>query len=96
MPAVGIRELKSKTSEIIERVEKGEAFLVTKRGRGVSVLLPFGEDVEDMILARAPEFVRLWQRGRKEYEQGRTVPWTKLKKELLAEKPERRVARRAR
>ena len=96
MAAVGIRDLKARTSEIIDRVEKGEPFLVTKRGRAVSVLLPFGEEVEDMILARAPEFVRLWQRGRREYEQGRTIPWTKLKRELLTEKPKRRVARRAR
>jgi len=96
MAAVGIRELKARTSEIIDRVSKGEAFLVTRRGRSVSVLLPFGEAVEDMILARAPEFVRLWARGRAEYERGRTVPWRKLKRELVAEKPKRRVARRAR
>ena len=96
MAAVGIRELKARTSEIIERVEKGEAFLVTKRGRGVSVLLPFGEDVEDMILARAPEFVRLWERGRAEYARGQTTPWSKLRKELVAKKPKRRVARRVR
>jgi len=96
MSAVGICELKARTSEIIGRVESGEVLLVTRRGRGVSVLLPFGEDVEDMILARAPEFVRLRQLGRNEYEQGRTIPWTKLKRELVTEKPKRRVARRAR
>jgi hypothetical protein len=62
----------------------------------VSVLLPFGEDVEDMILARAPEFVRLWQLARNEYAQGRTIPWTKLKRELVTEKSQRRVACRAR
>lgn len=96
MSAVGIRELKAKTSEIIERVERGEVFLITRGGRGVSLLLPFGEYVEDMILARAPEFVRLRERGRKEYEQGRTISWTKLKRELHTEKPKRRVARRGR
>ena len=95
MPAVGIRELKAKTSEIIERVEGGEVFLITRRGRGVSVLLPFGEDVEDMILARAPEFVRLRERGRQEYGQGHTISWMKLKRELLTQIRKRRVARRA-
>jgi prevent-host-death family protein len=95
MPAVGIRELKAKTSEIIERVECGEVILITRRGRGVSVLLPFGEDVEDMILAHAPEFVRLRERGRQEYERGRTISWTKLKRELLTQRRKRRVARRA-
>ena len=95
MPAVGIRELKAKTSEIIKRVERGEVVLITRGGRGVSVLLPFGEDVEDMILARAPEFVRLRERGRQEYEQGRTISWTKLKREIVTQRRKRRVARRA-
>ncbi|TMF64382.1 MAG: type II toxin-antitoxin system prevent-host-death family antitoxin [Chloroflexi bacterium] len=53
--AVGVRELKAKASEIIERSSRGERFLVTRRSRPTSVLLPIDEDLEDFILAHAPE-----------------------------------------
>ncbi|MGH8934883.1 MAG: type II toxin-antitoxin system Phd/YefM family antitoxin [Acidimicrobiia bacterium] len=37
---VGIRELKAKLSEYIERVENGEIIVVTRRGRGVAEIVP--------------------------------------------------------
>ena len=33
MPNVGIRQLKSQTSEILRRVQDGEEFIVTRRGK---------------------------------------------------------------
>ena len=47
MAAVGIRDLKTHASEILERAEAGEAFLVTRRGKPVAVVLPFTVDAED-------------------------------------------------
>ena len=96
MAAIGVRELKAKTSEIIRRSEKGEAFLVTRRGRPVSVVLPFDEETEDLILAQAPYFVRLRSRAREQYRKGLTIPWRELRRELLPKPKTRAVARRAR
>jgi len=53
MSTVAIRELKARASEIVRRAEEGEAFLVTKRGRPVAIMLPFDVDAEDLILAEA-------------------------------------------
>lgn len=94
MAAVGVRELKAKASEIVDRVSKGETFLITKRGRPVSVMLPFDEALEDLILAEAPRFVRLREQGRRELAAGRTISLARLKRELSG--TGRAVARRAR
>jgi prevent-host-death family protein len=40
MPSVGIRELRQRASELLRRVEAGETFEVTDRGRPVAVLGP--------------------------------------------------------
>lgn len=97
MATVGIRELKSKTSEIIQRSLKGEIFLVTRRGKPVSVVLPLDADVEDLILSEAPRFIRLRERGREEYRRGKTIPLAAVKEELKqAPRPRSRgLARRA-
>lgn len=94
MAAVGIRELKAKASEIVERASKGETFLITKRGHPVSVMLPFDDALEDLLLAEAPRFVRLREKGRRELAGGRTISLSKLKRELSP--PGRGVARRGR
>jgi prevent-host-death family protein len=79
MASVGIRDLKTHASDIVERAEAGEAFLVTRRGKPVAVLLPFTVDAEDLILAHAPQFIRLREEGRTDLRKGRTVDWKTLK-----------------
>ncbi len=92
MGTIGVRELKTRASEVIERSAKGERFLVTRRGKPVSILLPFNdEDLEDLVLANAPELIRVRERGRREHARGRTTSWDVLKRDLS-----RRDARRAR
>ena len=39
MAAVGIRDLKEHASDIVDRAEAGEAFLVTRRGKPVADLV---------------------------------------------------------
>lgn len=39
---VGIRELKNRTSAVVERVENGETITVTRRGKPVARLVPAG------------------------------------------------------
>ena len=79
MAAVGIRDLKTHASDIVERAEAGEAFLVTRRGKPVAVVLPFTFDAEDLILAHASPFIRLRAEGRADLRKGKTVGWQSLK-----------------
>jgi len=79
MSSVAIRELKARASEIVRRAEQGEAFLVTKRGRPVAIMLPFDVDAEDLILAEAEPFVRLRARARTELRKGQTTNWRALR-----------------
>jgi prevent-host-death family protein len=43
MTRVGIRELRQRASELLRRVENGESFEVTDRGRPVAMLAPLPE-----------------------------------------------------
>jgi prevent-host-death family protein len=52
---VGVRELRRDLSEYLRRVERGETFAVTSRGRAVAVLAPSPElrdPLERLILER--------------------------------------------
>ena len=95
MPSVGVRELKAKASQIIERSARGEPFIVTRRGRAVSVLLPFDVELEDLVLAEAREFVRMRERARRERRAGRTVSLEDFEKKIARPRA-RVVSRRAR
>jgi prevent-host-death family protein len=80
--AVGIRDLKTHASDIVERAEAGEAFLVTRRGKPVAVVLPFTVDAEDLLLAHAPQFIRLREEGRADLRKRKTVAWESLKSKV--------------
>jgi prevent-host-death family protein len=70
---IGVKELKATASAVIERVEAGAAYVVTKRGRPAAVLLPIDE-AEDIVLANADEFVRMRREARSDHAAGRSVP----------------------
>jgi prevent-host-death family protein len=72
MAEIGVKELKATASSVIDRVEGGAAFIITKRGRPAAVLLPI-EDAEDLVLANADEYVRMRREARAAYEAGRTT-----------------------
>ncbi|MEX1295652.1 MAG: type II toxin-antitoxin system Phd/YefM family antitoxin [Candidatus Limnocylindrales bacterium] len=72
MAEIGIKELKATASSVIEQVEGGSAYVVTKRGRPAAVLLPVDE-AEDLVLANADEYVRQRRLARTDYAKGRTV-----------------------
>jgi prevent-host-death family protein len=69
---IGIKELKATASAIIDEVEGGAAYVITKRGRPAAVLLPV-EDAEDLVLANADEYVRMRRDARAAYRAGRTT-----------------------
>ena len=72
MAEIGIKELKAAASRVIDEVEGGAAYIVTKRGKPAAVLLPI-EEAEDIVLANAGELVRMRRQGRAAYRAGRTT-----------------------
>jgi prevent-host-death family protein len=72
MAEIGVKELKATASAVIEEVEAGAAYVVTKRGRPAAVLLPV-EDAEDLVLANADEYIRMRRQARLSYTRGRTT-----------------------
>jgi prevent-host-death family protein len=72
MAEIGVKELKATASAVIDRVEAGAAFVVTRRGRPAAVLMPV-EEAEDLVLASADEYVRMRREARAAYAEGRTV-----------------------
>jgi prevent-host-death family protein len=71
MAEIGLKELKATASAVIEQVEGGAAYVVTKRGRPAAVLLPI-EEAEDLVLANADEYLRMRREARTAYAKGRT------------------------
>jgi prevent-host-death family protein len=72
MAEIGIKELKATASSVIDEVEGGSAYVVTKRGRPAAVLMPVDE-AEDLVLANAGEYVRQRRQARADYAKGRSV-----------------------
>lgn len=81
MPFVGVRELKTKTSEILRtlREEKRE-YIVTYKGKPCGMLIPLSEEeVEDYILAHHPRYVKMRKIAREEIKKGQIVGANELK-----------------
>jgi prevent-host-death family protein len=72
MAEIGVKELNATASAVIEEVEAGAAYVVTKRGKPAAVLLPV-EDAEDLVLANADEYVRMRRQARRSYTKRRTT-----------------------
>lgn len=72
MAEIGVKELKATASSVIEEVEQGAAYVITKRGRPAAVLLPV-EEAEDLVLANADEYLRMRRQARRAYARGRTT-----------------------
>jgi prevent-host-death family protein len=69
---IGVKELKATASAVIDDVESGAAYVVTKRGRPAAVLMPV-EEAEDLVLANAGEYVKMRRAARAAYTKGRTT-----------------------
>jgi prevent-host-death family protein len=63
---IGVKELKERTSEVIERVASGERVAVTRRNELAAVILSIDEALE-FVLAHAADFVRARARTRSEH-----------------------------
>ena len=72
MAEIGVKELKATASAVIDRVEGGAAYVVTRRGRPAAVLLPIDE-AEDIVLSNADAYVRMRREARSDHAAGRTI-----------------------
>ncbi len=72
MAEIGVKELKATASAVIDRVEGGASYVITKRGRAAAVLLPI-EEAEDLVLANVDEYVRMRRESRVAHAQGRSI-----------------------
>jgi prevent-host-death family protein len=69
-----VRELKTKTSEMLRTVEQGNTVLVTTHGRPTAMLVPVTEDdIEDALLAYSPTLRKKIEEGLKDIRTGRTM-----------------------
>jgi prevent-host-death family protein len=74
MKFTNVRELKSKTSEMLRTVERGNTVLVTTHGRPTAMLVPVTEeDIEDALLAYSPRLRKKIEEGLKDVRAGRTM-----------------------
>ncbi len=73
MAEIGLKELKAAASRVVDEVQAGASYVVTKRGRPAAVLMPI-EEAEDLVLANATEYVRMRKQARRDHASGRSVP----------------------
>ena len=87
MPVVGIRQLARNASAIIRDVsETRRPTVVTDRGKPVGVIYPFDEeDLEDYVLANAPEYVARREQADRDIAEGRTFSLEEVLARLEAE-----------
>lgn len=98
MTTVGIRDLARHGSKIVGEVERtGKATVVTRRGRPTVAVVPIDQDeLENLVLATAPEFVEAMREGEKEYREGNTVPLDEASALIEAEEAEDKPTKRDR
>jgi type IV pilus assembly protein PilB len=88
---VNVRELGRNTAAILDEVEESHRpALVVRNGRPVAALVALdADDLEDYILARAPEFVTSMKEADADLEAGETVSAANVLGELLGEPRQR-------
>jgi prevent-host-death family protein len=80
MKFTNVRELKSKTSEMLRTVERGNTVLVTTHGRPTAMLVPVTEeDIEDALLAYSPRLRKKIEEGLEDVRAGRTMRLSEYK-----------------
>jgi antitoxin (DNA-binding transcriptional repressor) of toxin-antitoxin stability system len=60
---VSMTEFNQATSAVVERVHAGQRLFVTRHGRYLALLTPLPQNLESLLLANAPEFLRTVDTG---------------------------------
>jgi prevent-host-death family protein len=65
MTTIGAFEAKTHFSQIIEKVEQGQNYVVTKRGKPVAKIIPFTEETESLAegIRKLAEYTRSHWKG---------------------------------
>ena len=88
MPTVSIRDLARRSSQVVEDVSKsGRPAIITRRGKPVGALIAIDPDeLEDFVLANAPEYARSMRDADADLATGRTRTLADVVEDLGAEK----------
>jgi prevent-host-death family protein len=70
---IGIEDLESNASRVVDEVAAGRSYVITRDGRPAAVIVPL-EEAEDLVLANAEGFLTLRQGARDAYWRGRSKP----------------------
>ena len=84
MPTISIRDLGRHPSQVIDEVLRtGRPAIVTRHGRPVTAMVALDPDeLEDYVLAHAPEFVRATRAADADLRAGRARPAAEVFAEL--------------
>jgi prevent-host-death family protein len=84
VPTVSIRDLGRRPSQVIDEVLRtGRPAIVTRHGRPVTAMVPLDPaELEDYVLAHAPEFVRSTRAADADLRAGRARPADEVFAEL--------------
>lgn len=83
MTTISHREMRNNSSEVLRRVERGEAFTITNRGEPVARLIPVQRNVLDELIAKGE--VRMPTRSWADYEPPERREGTAASAEILAD-----------
>lgn len=68
-------ELKNKTNELLRQVMKGEAVIITYRGKPAAAITALSEeDLEDFVLEHSPKIRKLIAEAEADRKAGRVIP----------------------
>ena len=84
MTTVSIRDLGRRPSQVVDEVIRtGRPAIITRHGRPVTAMVALDPDeLEDFVLARAPEFARSMRAADADLRAGRARPATEVFAEL--------------
>ena len=84
MPTISIRDLARRSSQVVDGVARtGRPGIITRRGRPVAALIAIDPDeLEDFVLANAPEYARSIREADADLIEGRTRPLSDVVEEL--------------
>ena len=84
MTTISIRDLGRRPSQVVDEVIRtGRPAIITRHGRPVTAMVALDPDeLEDFVLARAPEFARSMRAAAADLRTGRARPATEVFAEL--------------
>ena len=74
MTTVSIRDLGRRPSQVVDEVARtGRPAIITRRGRAITAIIAINpDDLEDFVLAHAPEYARSMRAADADLRSGRT------------------------